>query len=172
MKEEVFIVLQNYLFEYLVDKTLIETPSRIMFDGDTVTHFNLNEEGDCIVISSVWMKSTFLQSVQEPNYLIGGQEKYSDEIQEKIFVKYYGKYAGDKLFNIVHQKRMAGSPANEFLKNNNFCLNWASNIKTIQQKINTNMLEIGICEAIIKYQVSSFASKISTAIIDADLNIG
>ena len=47
-----FIVLQKYLFEYLVDKTLIATPARIMFDGDTVTHFNLNEEGDCIVISS------------------------------------------------------------------------------------------------------------------------
>ena len=50
-------------------------------------------------------------------------------------------------------------------------LSYCSNIKTIQQKIGENLLEVTVQEAVLNYTTMSFANKTSLLIGDVEFKI-
>jgi len=171
MIEDVFKTIQDYLYDYCVDKENIPNKSRIIYDADNINYFDIANNKDVIVISSVNIKNNFLQASVEENYIAGGNEKYYDAVEEKIFIKYYGKFSTNKLFAITQLRRQSGNSGNLFLKDKNVVLQYCSNIKTIQRKINENLLEIAVQEAVLNYTTMSFANKTSLLISDVEFKI-
>lgn len=171
MIEEVFKTIQDYLYDYCVDKECIPNKSRIMYDADNVNYFDIKNKKDAIVISSVNIKNRLLQTSIEENYVAGGSEKYYDAIEERVFIKYYGKFSTNKLFAITQLRRQSGNSGNLFLADKKIILSYCSNIKTIQQKIGENLLEVAVQEAVLYYTTMSFANKISLLIGDVEFKI-
>ena len=171
MIEDVFKTIQDYLYDYCVDKELIPNKLRIIYDADNINYFDFQKNKDIIVISSVKIKNRFLQASVEENYVAGGNEKYYDAVEEKIFIKYYGKFSTNKLFTITQLRRQSGNSGNLFLKDKKVCLSYCSDIKTIQQKIGENLLEVAVQEAVLNYTTTSFANKTSLLISDVEFKI-
>jgi len=168
MTEEIFITLQHYFFDYCVDKNFISSISRVACEEDDLLTFDLIGKGDVLQISTVASKNMYIQSGIEESYKNGEQTKYKDIIEEKLFIKYYGKFAENKLRNIVTKKRHTGSDANLYLINNNLCLNYEKNIRNIKIKINENFVNCAIVEAKIRYKVVSLDDKNYNKIIDTE----
>lgn len=167
MKENIFIVLQNYFYN-IADKEYIKTINRVSLEEDNILTYDIYSKGDLIVISTVNSKNVFLQTSEEPSFTPDKQTKYNDIIEEKVFIKYYGRFAFDKMREIVNKKRHTDSESNKYLKTKKIDINYVGNLKQVKIKVDNNFLSCAVQEAILRYNLMSFENKNYNEIIEAE----